>query len=111
MKPEIAAPDPWGRGDLYTILVAVIVFAVFCTVHKKAIISKGSDSTEVLISIFTDSAQIGPFLMVLLDPFVKIFLPKIDLLGIVLGEARIVLWIAAFMATIRAFMSLIKAKD
>lgn len=111
MKPPETVPLSWGRGDTYTLLFAVIFFAVGCFIHRKAIKAAGTNCRDLVAGIMTDAMQIGPLLMIILDPLLKsVGITAIDFLKIVLEESRITLWFAAFIAIITATMSLIKAK-
>lgn len=106
---------PWGRGDLYTLVIGLFVFALACGLHRKSIHKahvEGHNSAAILTELMGISLSLGPLLMILADPIIKecpYF--RVDLLDIVIGQSRITLWFAAFIACLNTGMSLIRTRD
>jgi len=98
----------WGRGDLYTLAIALPVFVAGCVLHRKAI--KQSTNHDVIVSLMGNSLACGPMLMIILDPAIKMF-SDVDLLTTVMEEARITLWFASFMAFVSTALSIMRQKS
>lgn len=115
MNPTHAAVIPtiaWGRGDLYTLFVAVIVFAIGCFVHRAAIKAKGFDSVDMLGGLMASGLTVGPLLMIIADPFTKYLglFEGIDLLTTVMNEARVTLWFACFLALVNTTLAFLRPR-
>ena len=106
------APTPWGAGDLYTLAIAVVVFLLCCLHHRDAIQSRDVHTVDLLTGLMGSSLTAGPLLMVLLDPVNKTLLHilPVDLLAVVMNEARITLWFACFLALINTLMSMLRSR-
>jgi len=109
-----AAPSglPWGVGDLYTLAIGACIFAFSCFLHRKSIKKAGHNAGPLITELMGLSLSIGPLLMILLDPLVKIIpFVRLDLLNVVISESRITLWFSAFVACVNAGLSLIKPRE
>jgi hypothetical protein len=103
---------PWGRGDLYTLAIGTVIFGIACAFHRKPIKKAGHNAGPLITELMGLSLSLGPLLMILADPMVKVvpFL-KLDLLNVVINESRITLWFSAFVACVNAGLSLIKPRE
>jgi hypothetical protein len=106
------APLAWGQGDTYTLTLALVIFAVACVIHRKAIAVRGLDCGDTLVGLMSGALSIGPLLMIVFDPLFKniSYTQSIDLLQIILSESRITLWFAAFLALINAVIGLLRSR-
>lgn len=89
----------WGNGDTYTIVLAVIVLAIGCVIHREALKTKPAERQDIMTALVSSGLTAGPLLMILVDPFNKLYpMFHIDLLKTVVQESRITLWFACFLA-------------
>jgi hypothetical protein len=101
---------PWGHGDFITILIAIPVFFIACAIHRRPLL-KGSNP-DMIVGLMGSALTVGPLLMILADPFVKSFTTwQFDLLSTVVNEARVTLWLAAFIALVNTTLSFVRTRD
>lgn len=102
---------PWGDGDIYTLVIAVIIFCVGCLFHRRAIIAQGAASGEVVGGLMGSALSVGPMLMIVAYPLNKsIHMFGIDLLRTVMDESRITLWFAAFLALVNTTLAFLRGR-
>jgi len=108
-----AAPGlAWGVGDLYTLAIGTVIFTMACAYHRKSIKKASHNPGPLVTELMGLSLSIGPLLMILLDPLVKVIpFVTLDLLDVVIRESRITIWFSAFVACVNAGLSLIKPRD
>lgn len=107
----LSPPILWANGDLYTLVIAAVVFAASCYIHRTALKRQGLDSTEMLVGMTASSLTVGPLLMILLDPLNKQFgIIDLDFLQTVVTEARVTLWFACFVALINTVVSILRPR-
>ena len=97
---------PWGRGDIYTLIIGAIIFALACIFHRAAIGRAGHNAGTIIIELMGNALSFGPLLMILADPFSKGYL-----LGLVIAGSRITLWYAAFIACINGGVAILRQRD
>ena len=107
------APLPWSTGDLYTLGIAVVVFLLGCCLHSRAIRAQGTGCTDIVVGLMASGLTVGPLLMIVLDPLNKgLFrVLSVDMLGLVMNEARTSLWFACFLALVNTTMSILKSRS
>ncbi len=111
MTPAPSAPLEWGRGDITTLIIAIVAAAFFSWAHRKALHAKGMNCADTLIGIFSSSLSLGPILMILFDPLNKMVgVFNVDLLDLVMREARLTLWFACAIALLNTILSLMKPR-
>jgi hypothetical protein len=101
----------WGRGDTYTLFIAIAFFLVGCAIHWRALWAQGTNCADMVGGLMSTSLTFGPLLMILLDPINKyVQLVDGDLLGIVMRDARITLWFASFLALVNLTISFLRPR-
>jgi hypothetical protein len=109
----MTASLPWGHGDAYTLAIAVPVFVIGCVIHRKPLMANraGVANSDLLIGLMGSAITIGPLAMILADPAVKLLTTwDIDLLDMVVKEARVTLWLAAFIALLNTTLAFVRAR-
>ncbi len=103
----------WGAGDTWVLLIALPVFLLGCFVHRGHIAQqiKSSTNLDALGGIMSSALSVGPMLMILLDPINKHFaLFAVDMLALVINEARLTLWFAMFLAFVNTAIAFFRPR-
>jgi hypothetical protein len=107
-----SSPLPWGTGDLWTLLIALWFFALGCHLNRHALRRLGHESVELLGTLMGSGLAVGPMVMILTDPLNKaIGVIPVDMMAIVMREARVTLWFSCFMALLNVITTLLKPRE
>jgi hypothetical protein len=109
----MTASLPWGHGDTYTLAIAVPIFVVGCVLHRKSLLKGGvgGANSDLIVGLMGSAITVGPLAMILVDPAVKSLTNwDIDLLDVVINEARVTLWLAAFIALVNTTLAFVRAR-
>jgi hypothetical protein len=108
--PSALTDNAWGRGDLYTLAIGILIFGVAFCFHFKTIKKSENHKATIIIELMVTAISLGPLVMILIDPLIKQFV-NLDLLGLVLTQCRMTLWLAAFMACVNGAVGLSRSRE
>lgn len=107
----------WGRGELISIFIAIILVAVGSFWHRKHIRRPDTDTTAILGGLLGNALSVGPLLMIVLDPLhqalemsMGVVVVKGGLLSLMVVEGKTTLFLAAFIALANTLISFFRPK-